>query len=241
MRCRLPTTTFMKTICRIATFITMTLPLLSANAGISIRTDDAFDVSQGVVVTAGTPTSWGTSLASGIGAVSGPWEPTHILFSDASPGFVQYFEFRLTSVQTIQSITLAINCDDTIDHRGASRFTLWAFNPTSNAFDQKAFEFFPANPYGSTIAPSGAVVESDLSPHLIIAANFTPVTSNRFRAEFVQAGTMGVRVDELDGYTTIHPNSVPEPDSLFLIGGSAAILTWQLRRKGKHTVSNLET
>jgi hypothetical protein len=72
--------------------------------------------------------------------------------------------------------------------------------------------------------------------------NLSPVTTNKFRAEFTPVGSgadSGPRIQELDGYDAYFdgvsiPSSVPLPASLPLFGtglGLIGLIAWRRKRK----------
>lgn len=209
-------------------------------------TDDLFDVSQGTVVTTHSPLSGippHNVMADAIGA--GPptgvlLEPTHYVhFGDSSPaGFSHFLEFQTATPVTVRSIGLLAAHDNALlgahnpprdrDARGFTAFRLYAEG-------NLVFEYFTANPYGQSLAPSqGFLLPVELDTHLALRANLSaPVTSQNWRAEFVQASARysghasGPRVLELDGFGYL----VPEPATL--TGTLLTAAAWLcVRRRG---------
>jgi len=221
------------------TSIVFVLALAGQAAAVPIlqpSSDDLWDISQGSVVTAHSPVlDWGGYYVSDIRNMFGYEnvgyvEYTKTLFGDAPKGFVHWVEWETPEPITLRSFVLISGHDGEgrdANARGFSRFSLFAEGTPGN-FDIQVYELFPSNPYSTTPAPPNTFIESRSYEWLELAANVTPVTSQRFRAEFVQYGdsvpsALGPRVHYLDGFDTFHP-AVPEPSSftiftmLFLIG-----------------------
>jgi hypothetical protein len=170
--------------------------------------------------------------------VIGQAEYDRTIFGDAAKGFVHWVEWQTPEVITLRSFVLMAEHDEygrDANARGFSRFTLFAEGTPGN-FDVKVFELFPSNPYSTTPTPPNAIIESNSYGDLFLAANVSPVTSQRFRAEFVQYGdtipsATGPRIRELDGFDTSY--AVPEPSSLIvwgLLGASVGLVSWRRRR-----------
>lgn len=231
-------------------FVVFGLLLLGSSAHVqanllAVTTDDLWDISQGNVVTAHTGVRFGSDITNMFGGTAGSVEPGNTLFRDGVPtGTVHAVEWQTAAVITLRSFVLFAAHDEPprdATARGFSRFTLYAFNAMTSAFDIVLFELFPSNPYGDTPAPSGALIETNLNNNqLRLAANVTPTTTDRFRAEFVQFGffasnASGPRVMELDGFDTFHAAlatvPVPEPTSLGLLASGLALLALGRPRK----------
>lgn len=180
-------------------------------------TNDVWDVSQGNVVTDNS-----TTLISDIRGMFGfvnpnSVEPGTVIFQDSQPlGTVHFVEWMTTAPNTITGIQLAIAHDGNSDasRRGISEFSLYAKSTETNQFDQLVFQYFPANPYGDSIAPPGGAVRTNVSSNeLYLCATFEPVTAQELRAEFVQFGEglyTGPRVMELDGFVESRPRCFQE-------------------------------
>lgn len=231
-------------------------------------TTDLWDVNQGNTITANSvvvgPPIYSSPFLSNIrnmfgNVQAGVIEPTNTLFQDfEAPGSVDFVEWQTPSAMTLRSFHLIAAHDGAprnFNQRGFNRFTLYAQNPTTLAFD-KIFEIFPASSYGNTTPPSNGYL--DVAPGgnvLRLSANLTPIVAQTFRAEFVQQGVgsteSGVRIVELDGFDTFDtagpipnvaptanvggPYSVPEGGSVPLDGsassdpdGTIATYQWDL-------------
>lgn len=213
-------------------------------AGHISSSSDLWDVSQGTTVTANSPVKNDADQMFG-GSGDSP-EISNTLFRDFQPrGTLHFVEWQTTAPITLRSFRLDASHDHPprdINARGFSRFTLFAFNSSSGSFDTKLFELFPADPYGDTTAPPFSQITTNSTENrLILDANVTPTTAQRFRTEFVQAGAptdwpaaSGPRIRELDGSSTFHADvaAVPEPSSLTLLGlGAMGLLGCGYRRR----------
>ena len=177
-------------------------------------------------------------------------EVTSTLFRDgASAGTVHSVEWQTSSSVTLRSFVLNAAHDGVpadANERGFSNFKLYAFD--GSVFSQ-IFSYNPANPYSSSLAPPNGVVDPVVLAGfgvLSLGVNIVPVTTDRFRAEFVQFGdrnlsASGPRIQELDGFDTFlsnatipetpGPNSIPEPHALALIGLGLAAIGFAKRRR----------
>lgn len=194
-------------------------------------TTDLWDVSRGTTVTAnsaviGAP-FYSFPFVSDIrnmfgNAQAGVIEPGNTLFQDFQPaGTVDFVEWQTASAITLRNFHLFAAHDGAprnINQRGFSRFTLYAQNPSTLAFE-KIFELFPSTQYGNTPAPANGYTEGTPGGNaLILSVNVTPTVAQKFRAEFVQQGApsteSGPRILELDGFDTFDlgatfPNATP--------------------------------
>jgi hypothetical protein len=134
------------------------------------------------------------------------------LFADTKPaGFVHFVEWKTPTAVTLGSFDLFTVDDHPSFNRSMDRFTLYAWNGISF---QPIFDSATTHPYAY----------DDPAHVLLFSRSLTPVTTDRFRAEFVQNGTLasgymgvttyGPRVLELAGYAA--PAAVPLPPALFL-------------------------
>jgi hypothetical protein len=187
--------------------------------------NDLWDISQGTTVIAHSPCTENTDAVAIFGGTYGSWEPNNVLFEDYhSPPYVHWVEWQTPSPVAIGAFNLAAAADSTDDtdpsycRRSFSHFRLYAWGGT--AF-QMVFDAAPPLPY------PGKWNLSDGMPFSIILS--TPITSNKWRAEFDQqvwthaygeypAGFYGPRIVELDGFA-------PEPAtfSLFALGRLAML------------------
>lgn len=211
---------------------------------------DLWDASQGSVVTAHSLVmNEGISAGSDVSDIRnmfgyeyvGHIEPTNTIFMENTKGFVHWVEWQTSEPITLRSIMLHAQHDGgpigggipgerDANFRGFSRFTLFA-EGTPGSFDIQIFELFPSNPYSTTPTPPNAILQGGLQ----LAANVSPVTSQRFRAEFVQYGdnsvshALGPRVMELDGYDTFIV--IPEPSTLIMLSIGIVVMLVFKRRK----------
>src|SRR6185295_13786885 len=152
------------------------------------RTDDAWDLSQGTVITATSGSTSGSAVDDLLGGTAADVEKGTAIFRDGNPaGFVHFIEWRTPQPIVFDGFTLHAN-DDFVatGDRGFLEFRLYAKNADTGAFDLAYRYTPPKNPYGE---------------FLTITAAVTPVVAQEFRAEFDQASVThgGVRVRELDG------------------------------------------
>jgi hypothetical protein len=126
--------------------------------------------------------------------VSSPEAGTAFFRDDQPAGFVHTVDWETTGDVTVASFVLNAAHDHNSLNRSFDLFRLLGFNTSSSEFDL-LYEFNPSIPYGG-----GPTLNN-----LTVCANVPPVTTNRFRAEFVQhqsGGFPGPRVYELDAFTT---------------------------------------
>lgn len=179
-------------------------------------TDDLWDVSQGSVVLANSRVHPVSDITHMFGGSSGTIEVDNLLFFDGAPvGFTHFVEWRTSSPATIGQFNLYAAHDASgITERGFSKFELKAFDAATSAFNV-VFSYFPTSPYG--------LVEEDTS--LLLSTTIIPVTAQRWRAEFTQAGpaslAAGPRVMELDGFAP-----VPLPPAGLLLAPALALLAF---------------
>lgn len=223
-----------------AILATAVLALASPAWSLPASTIDLWDVSQGTVVTANTAVlDYGglpflSDRRNMFGFTqAGSIETVNTLFSDFTPeGFVHSIEWQTAAPITLRSFNLIAHHDGpggTRDFRGMDSFKLFYFDGV--AFSQ----IFAIDLTGS---PEYDPLGLNAACHcvLILESNVAPVTSNRFRAEFVQAGPpsnrAGIRIVELDGYNTFLASSqVPEPATLAILGVGLAMLGLLRRRR----------
>ncbi len=214
----------------VTSVIALSIQLILASFGHAFDPvqDDLWDVSQGVTVTTASATEF-YSPATNIFGGSNVILPDHAerlntIFRDpAEGGQVFNVEWKTLAPVTVQSFVLNTAHDGPprdVLFRGISRFALYAFNDVSGLFDNKLFELYPSNPYGATpvLSPNALVQVLSNGSQLSMAANVSPTTAERFRAEFVMAGETGAgpylapRVMELDGFAERYvgvPKAVP--------------------------------
>jgi sugar lactone lactonase YvrE len=176
--------------------------LLVAIVGISVlgappATNDVWDISQGVSVTATSGLYPGSDARDMFGGNLASLEPGNTLFTDGKPdGFVHDVEWQTLTPVTIRSFRLFAVGDgpEFNNEREFARFTLKAKSPGSSIYDLVLYSFTPSHPYPYVDATNYEVLE----------ANLPGITAQSFRAEFVQfngqRGFDGPRIIELDGF-----------------------------------------
>jgi hypothetical protein len=181
---------------------------------------DIWDGTKGTVVTAGSATDdffvpHNTNIANMFVPKVNPaaTDAANTLFADTKPaGFVHFVEWKTPAPVRLGSFDLFTADDHPSFNRSMDRFTLYAWN---GAAFQQIFSSAPAHPY----------VFDDPAHDLLFSRNVTPITTDMFRAEFVQNGTIGSgylgsttygpRVLELAGYAAA-PEAVPLPAAFYL-------------------------
>jgi hypothetical protein len=135
------------------------------------------------------------------------------LFADTKPaGFVHFVEWQTPAPVRLGSFDLFTVDDHPSFNRSTDRFILYAWNGTSF---QSIFNSATTHPY----------TYDDPAHVLLFSRSVTPITTDRFRAEFIQNGTIasgymgtttyGPRVLELAGYAAA-PEAVPLPAAFYL-------------------------
>jgi hypothetical protein len=161
---------------------------------------DLWDATHGTVVTSASPTDdfYNTHINNATQMfipkvnVARPFEDDskNTLFGDKQPaGFVHYVEWETPTPVTIGSFQFFTVDDHPSFNRSLDHFTLYAWNGT--AF-QPIFSSDTAHPY----------IYDDPAHVLLFDETVNPITSDRFRAEFTQNGTI---VDAYMGRTTYGP------------------------------------
>jgi len=153
-------------------------------------------------------------------------ENGNALFADSGTpaGFTHWVEWSTSSITTVLSLNLIAYHDfdgRDINNRGFSEFNL--YYDDSGSWVQ-AFNWEFTDPNGDQHYGGGPSYNFDPDIHdmnrsyLELTANLaSPVTSQLFRAEFVQYGNNGgPRIVELDGYSVAQ--AVPEPATMLLLG-----------------------
>jgi len=154
---------------------------------------DLFDINSGSVVVMDSGCVMGSYSGNMLGDVTGYLEPENTLFADSYlSGYTHFVEWVTNRTVTVGGINLFAAHDAPSTQRAFDHFRLKAMVGTTM---EVVYESDIQVPYQT-------VVEN-----LVLSAKFTPVTSNRFRAEFIEsadAATLGPRVIELDGFVP-HP------------------------------------
>jgi len=158
-------------------------------------TIDLFDVSRGATVTSNSGLLGGDDAAPNLfgAAAAGP-EPTSMLFrDDQADGFVHYVEWETSTSVIVRGIALLAASDyPGYGDRDFSSFRLLGYDDVEAEFVQLV-GYDPPQPYG----------DGEFGNWLIFCADTPAMTTNRFRAEFVQRGTgayPGPRIMELDAF-----------------------------------------
>jgi hypothetical protein len=150
------------------------------------------------------------------------------LFADNVPaGFTHWVEWQTPTPVTLTSFALYAQEDYPLFNtfvRSFDNFNLYAWDGTTF---QSIFSTATAHPYSFV----------DPSQDLLYSVNVSPVTTDRFRAEFVQDAatenaylgntTYGPRILELAGYGV----AVPEPSYLVVAAIAAAVVAMMRRRQ----------
>jgi hypothetical protein len=191
------------------------------------------DLWQGATVTASTGAHSSSDLRNMFGGAFGFAEVGNAVFrDDRTAGFVHALECQTGVAVTVRSFVINAAHDGVprdANYRGFSTFRLFAWNAGTSAFDQ-IFSINPAVLYRNTTAPLNGFIDTAVTINFLsMAVNLAPVTTNKFRAEFVQYSNVGnghasgPRIMELDGFDTYQtqvsvPGSVPAPGALALLG-----------------------
>jgi hypothetical protein len=200
---------------------------------------DLWDATKGTVVTSASPTddffnshiTNATQMFIPKVNVARPFEDDskNTLFGDKDPaGFIHYVEWQTPTPVTIGSFDLYAVDDHPSFNRSFDHFTLYAWE--GGAF-VPIFSSDTTHPY----------TYDDPAQVLLFDETITPVTSDRFRAEFTQNGTIvnaymgnttyGPRVLELAGFAPVPaPPAVPLPPAFFLGTLTAGMIAWKKRR-----------
>jgi hypothetical protein len=178
---------------RITSIAVASFVLLSAatwaRAAVPPNLGNLWDVANGTTVTGGSPTDDFfnghianlTNMFEPKVNVARPFEDDSVntLFGDKQPaGFVHFVEWQTPSAVTLGSFKLYTVDDHPSFLRSFDHFTLYAWNGVAFA---PIFDSATGHPY----------VYDDPAHVLLFDRDVTPVTSNRFRAEFTQNGTIG--------------------------------------------------
>lgn len=153
---------------------------------------DLWDISQGVTVTNSSGVRNGADGRDMFGGNFGSTEIGNVLFIDSeSDGFVHFIEWQTPVPVTTQSFNLIAGHDHNSLQRSFREFRLYGFDPNTSSY-QLLYTLIPPLPYG----------EGNFSNLLFGCGNVPALTTDRFRAEFVQNGNFsspGPRIMELDG------------------------------------------
>ena len=158
---------------------------------------------------------------------------------------LRYYQIPISNSASTWASSLSVLLAANALLRGFSNFQLFAENPNTGQFDMQLYEISPTNPYGNTPEPPFTLIDRNPgsahpSVSLAFTANVFPNTARRFRAEFVQFGSInanasGPRIRELKGFDTFHPDipPVPEPSGFVLtVSGLLGLLAFVRQRRG---------
>ena len=186
---------------------------------------DLWDVSQGVTVTAHSDLHHISNACNMFGNTIQDYqygEGENTLFRDNQlAGYAHWIEWQTPEAVTVNSLNLVASHDSAnTNYRAISKFNLYSWSGDSW---NPLYSYDAPNPYGGgETYTAGNILE--------LYDTFSAVTSQKFRAEFVQYSSdgygvaTGPRIHELDGYCTI-----PAPGSIVL--AALGILSAVRRRK----------
>jgi hypothetical protein len=223
--------------------ITLALSIWSPASALTISATDLWN---GATVTASSAIHPASNANDMFGAVSAASEPGNTVFADGLPiNTIHSIECQTAAAITLRSFVLFAAHDGPprdANQRGFNHFELYAYVGGSY---QSIFSYdTPALLYGNNVAPPNSILETNATlNNLFLGVNLLPVTSDKFRAVFVQYGIAqccesGPRIAELDGFDTyLTQASIPEVPipaalPLFATGlGALGLLGWRRKRK----------
>ena len=204
---------------------------------------DLWNIDNGNSVTSSSALAAGTLASNMFGNSTGSTvEPENIIFANQGAGAIQFVEWQTDSAVTLRSFVLNAIHDGTatsfLDRRRFSDFRLFAYNDNTSVFDE-IFSISTGFPYGNTADPlTGNFQNDSVGSSLSLGVDLlTAVTTDRFRAEFVQAQSgsfQGPRILELDGFSEFqfeNTSVVPVPAAAWLFGSGLVGLLGIARRK----------
>jgi len=204
---------------------------------------DLWDISNGVTIdaTSGVLNYYPghrSDIRDMFGGVYGTSEGGNTLFKDymspgfsggsVAPGFTHYVEWHTGSAVTLRSFALHASNDNAMNRRAFDRFQLFSGDGTGN---------------WTAIYDTGAGFS--YVGGLDLSVDITAITSQYFRAEFIQATwvdarAVGPRIMEFDGFNTFLDGStgpsggnVPEPATFALMSLGLAGLGFQRKKQIK--------
>ncbi|MEW6306885.1 MAG: hypothetical protein AB1705_25765 [Verrucomicrobiota bacterium] len=168
------------------------LPVFSATAAEPQRSGfDAWDVTLGSTITTSSLLYPGSNAGDLLGGSASSVERGNVIFRDGLPdGTVHSVEWQTAAPVTVRSFRIFASHDFT-PNRAFRQMNLYAFDAASSAW-VLIYTVNPTIPYG----------DGSTGAWLILTDSVTPVTSDQFRAEFVQHLNSGPRIIELDGFET---------------------------------------
>ncbi|VAW52440.1 hypothetical protein MNBD_GAMMA05-752 [hydrothermal vent metagenome] len=212
-------------------------------SAIVVSDTDLWNFDNGNTVTSSSALDAGTLAINMFGNSTGNTvEPENVIFANQGAGAIQFVEWQTDSDVTLRSFVLNAFHDATatsfIDRRRFSDFRLFAYNNDTSIFDE-IFSITASFPYGNTADPlTGNFLNDSNGPNFSLGVDLaTTVTTDRFRAEFVQAQSgafQGSRILELDGFSEFQFDNttvVPIPAAAWLFGSGLLGLIGIARRK----------
>ncbi|GEM_PF-1240990 len=242
-------------------FVVVTIMFIFVCADSSLAlptsTTDLWDISQGSTVTGDSGVlyyrdNYKSSINNMFGAYdTSTTEHYNTIFKDYIPpgnygasvseGYVHWVEWQTSLEMTLRSFNLVASHDGSprdIRYRGFTDFYLYV--GIESIWTE--IYHYQTDADGNLHYDGGETYTAAHS--LELAIDVAPVTSQYFRAEFIQAPVLaanaaGSRVIELDGYDTFldgstspGPDPIPEPATIFLLGsGLAGLLFYRRKRK----------
>jgi len=165
-------------------------------------------------------------------------EPGNTVFIDRQPaGTRHWVEWQTPAAVTMRSFNQVAAHDGPqrdARYRGISRFTLYGWG--GSAFDVLLYDFTPSYGNPPLYNPDGPA----FNVLNLWAEPLAMISTNRWRAEFVQLADLGgnndgPRIVELDGFSRRLPgNQVPGPSLLSVLGlGAAGLIAQRVRRRAR--------
>ena len=219
-------------------------------------TNDVWDVSNGINIVDASATLGGVGS---VGIFGGATVGGQTIFLDNQPqGFTHFVEWTTPADVVIQSYHLGAAHDGhsvgrDANERGFSQFTLFAFNDLSGEFDIVLSDFVVPVGDDNAIHPGENAQLYDPDALFSVEQNILNigadvdqlVSTDRFRAEFVQFGPAsptesGPRIFELDGFMR-HPPAIPMPARAMWYSARRTEIRWIYPRCSKVTAASPST
>lgn len=179
-------------------------------------TTDAFDLSQGTVVTAFSSAFPGFSPGDVFGGTASGIEPGNFIFTDGfAVNNVDYIDFETPSAIHLTGIVLGIADDSNFQGniRGSNTYTLYSSDDGIN-YNNIVSNSSLASNYLNSYGDDQLKITDDVN-----------VTAKYFRLAVTRDTTYGPRIYELDAIT-----AVPEPSSFALVAGLVGGAWWKRRK-----------
>ena len=211
-------------------------------SAIVVSDNDLWNFDNGNTVTSSSALDAGTLAINMFGNSTGNTvEPENVIFANQGAGAIQFVEWQTDNDVTLRSFVLNAIHDGTatgfIDRRRFSDFRLFAYNNDTSVFDE-IFSITTGFPYGNTADPlTGNFLNDSNGASFSLGVDLAAaVTTDRFRAEFVQAQSgsfQGSRILELDGFSEFQFETtvVPVPAAVWLFGSGLLGLIGIARKK----------